>query len=42
MIDILTGSELSFSLFYLAPILALTWYTSTKIGIFTAVAGSLM
>ncbi len=40
--DILTGSELSFSLFYLAPILALTWYTSTKIGVFAAIAGSLL
>ncbi len=39
--DVLTGPELSFSLFYLAPILALTWYTDRRVGTLAAVVASL-
>lgn len=40
-IDILTGEELSFSLFYLAPILWLTWYVGKRAGVFAAIAASI-
>lgn len=36
VVDVLTGPELSFSLFYLPPILALTWYAGKQAGVLGA------
>ncbi len=40
-VDVLTGPELSLSLFYLGPMLALTWYAGKGAGVVAAVVGSL-
>jgi diguanylate cyclase (GGDEF)-like protein len=37
IIDILTGDELSFSLFYLLPISLATWYAGRRLGVVTSV-----
>ena len=36
LVDLATGSELSFSIFYLLPISLLTWFTNRRIGIISA------
>ncbi len=41
IIDYLTGYEISFSLFYLAPIAAVAWYASRKLGIFISILSAL-
>jgi diguanylate cyclase (GGDEF)-like protein len=40
--DLLTGAELSISLFYLAPILGLTWYAGRQEGLLASLLGSLV
>lgn len=39
--DYLTGKEISFSIFYLLPILLITWYVSRTLGIYFSVLSSL-
>jgi diguanylate cyclase (GGDEF)-like protein len=40
--DFLTGSELSFSLFYLVPIFAVTWFSGKRLGIIFSVASAMV
>lgn len=42
LLDMLTGPELSFSVFYLAPIVIVTWYAGFGLGALTAVAAALV
>lgn len=37
ILDYITGNEISFSLFYLFPIALITWGTSPKIGVLSAI-----
>lgn len=39
-LDYLTGSELSFSIFYLIPISGITWYTHRRLGLVMCVLGA--
>lgn len=39
-IDYITGSEMSFSIFYLIPILIVTWYSGKRTGVFMSLAGA--
>jgi hypothetical protein len=40
VLDYLTGYELSFSIFYLGPILFVTWFVSRRAGITTSLTGA--
>jgi diguanylate cyclase (GGDEF)-like protein len=42
LIDLLTGPEISFSIFYVFPILAATWLGGRQAGIFTSVVSALI
>ena len=42
ILDILTGSELAFSLFYLIPIILITWFAGKKIGLVICGASAIM
>jgi diguanylate cyclase (GGDEF)-like protein len=42
VVDLTTGSELSFSLFYLLPILGLSWYAGRQAGLLASLVGSLV
>jgi diguanylate cyclase (GGDEF)-like protein len=42
VIDYLTGYELSFSLFYLAPIILVTWFVSRKLGIMFSIVSAII
>lgn len=42
IIDLLTGDELSFSLFYMIPITWVTWYGGRRAGLFNAFLGALI
>jgi diguanylate cyclase (GGDEF)-like protein len=41
ILDYLTGNELSFSIFYLIPILIATWFAGRKAGVFLSLASSI-
>jgi diguanylate cyclase (GGDEF)-like protein len=41
VIDILTGPEVSFALFYLAPIVLVTWFTGRPLGVATSVLSAI-
>jgi diguanylate cyclase (GGDEF)-like protein len=41
-IDFLTGHEIAFSLFYLVPISALTWYAGKRLGLAASIASALI
>lgn len=42
ILDYLTGIEFTFSLFYLAPIILVTWFTDLKVGIFMSLLSALV
>jgi len=42
VIDYLTGYELSFSLFYLAPIVLVTWFVSRRLGIMISIFSAII
>ena len=42
ILDYLTGIEFTFSLFYLAPIILVTWFTDLKVGIFMSLLSALI
>src|SRR5215216_1320913 len=41
ILDVLTGIEFTFSLFYLAPLLLVTWVTNLRVGIFLSFVSAL-
>ena len=41
IVDYLTGYEISFSLFYLAPVAAVTWYVNQKLGLMVSVLSAM-
>jgi diguanylate cyclase (GGDEF)-like protein len=42
VIDLLTGSEISLSIFYLIPILLVTWFSGRNLGLVMSVASTIM
>ena len=41
LVDLLTGPEIGFSLFYLIPVVLTAWYVGRGPGVIVAVAGAL-
>ncbi len=41
ILDYLTGTEFTFSLFYIAPIIVVTWVTNLKVGLFMSLLSAL-